>query len=228
MALPLIGGALIGGLSSLFGQSQANRAQEQQAQKQMDFQERMSDTSYQRAVQDMKLAGINPALAYAQGGASTPSGAMATPQDVIGPAVSSAMAGARMGKELDLLDAQVTTQKNLADKTFWDAQQSGFDSMFPDSVVEGDSPNRRIGDTYWGMAKQALINQMRSGAMSAQANARLTDTRQRLEAMTGVRGRQQLRWDQGRIGQFANKVGFARASLWGGSPEGLPFPTEIP
>jgi len=38
-----------------------------------DWQKMMSDTSYQRAVQDLKLAGINPILAYTNG-ASTPQG----------------------------------------------------------------------------------------------------------------------------------------------------------
>lgn len=74
-ALAPIGASLIGGAFSAFGQASANRENQRASKAQMAFQERMSNTQYQRGMADMKKAGLNPILAYKQGGAGTPGGA---------------------------------------------------------------------------------------------------------------------------------------------------------
>ncbi len=77
--LSTIGSAIAS--SAIQGMFSSNEAAENRK-----FQKQMSNTSYTRAVADMRNAGINPILAGKFGGASTPQGAMATMQapDLVG------------------------------------------------------------------------------------------------------------------------------------------------
>lgn len=130
--LPIIGPSLVsGGLSALGGllsnRSSARasrRAMEfeaQQAQKQMDFQERMSSTAHQREVADLRAAGLNPILSATGGaGSSTPSGAsgsasMPDIENVLGEAVNSGMAARQMKYAIENMRAQNQLIKNQSD-----------------------------------------------------------------------------------------------------------------
>ena len=63
-----------------------------------EWQEHMSNTAYQRAVEDMRKAGLNPILAFANGGASTPGGSAGTISGAsMGLASSSALGVSRSG-----------------------------------------------------------------------------------------------------------------------------------
>lgn len=68
----------IPGIGDQRAQEEANRINVEQAKLNREFQERLSNTAYQRATADMKKSGINPMLAYMQGGAHVPSGSQAT------------------------------------------------------------------------------------------------------------------------------------------------------
>lgn len=81
MPFPWLAAAtLASGVASAFGASKSaektNRAADEQAKREMDFQERMSNTAHQREVSDLVAAGLNPILS-ANHGASTPQGASA-------------------------------------------------------------------------------------------------------------------------------------------------------
>lgn len=101
-----LGGAAIGGGLSFLGGHLTNIENKARMREQMAFQERMSNTAYQRAMKDMRLAGLNPILAYKQGGASSPGGASIGAVDAITPGVATARDIMRLGSDVRTMAMQ--------------------------------------------------------------------------------------------------------------------------
>lgn len=118
MVWPAIIGALgniAGGLMGSNAQSSANKVNIQLNRENRDWQERMSNTEWQRGVLDMKAAGLNPMLAFTQGGASSPNNSAATviPEDAAARGVASAAQMTLLNLQAQNIAAQ--TEKTTAE-----------------------------------------------------------------------------------------------------------------
>lgn len=79
-AAPVVG-SVLGGAFSAKSQSDTNKAAAHEADINRQWQEEMSNTAHQREIEDLRAAGLNPILSAKYGGASTPTGGMASFQN---------------------------------------------------------------------------------------------------------------------------------------------------
>jgi hypothetical protein len=132
------------------------------------WQEKMSNTSYQRAMADMKAAGLNPILAYAQGGASTPGGA----QGSIGQSSMTAPSVGTQSASMPTISGTVANySKTKAESWNWmdskgEMHSSGYNSYqtdFPDLTGWLNKNNNSGKSTAAGKAGNNTVDAL-SGA----------------------------------------------------------------
>lgn len=121
--MPVPVAALLAGGAALAGSIWSAHSAKKEAQKNREFQEKMSSTAHQRAVMDMRLAGINPMLA-AGNAASTPTGSVADVREY-GEAIPKAVSNALM---IQQAQANIALTKSQTGKT--DSEKSFLDDSF--------------------------------------------------------------------------------------------------
>jgi hypothetical protein len=176
MLAPIIGAgaSLLGGILGNKGAKKQNAMQIAMAQKQMDFQERMSSSAHQRQVKDLKLAGLNPILS-ANTGASSPSGAQATIADEMAPALATAQQVAQLNLTMKNLKAQNKLINNQAlkakaetdgiryDNSYRRVKSSAIDTV--EGVLTGNTTGKGVsqGQRKYQDAIANIINLLDSG-----------------------------------------------------------------
>ncbi|QCS36702.1 minor capsid protein [Capybara microvirus Cap3_SP_645] len=184
---PGLGSVISGGLGFL-GQMDTNATSQsnaqaanafnaQQAQMNRDYQTEMSNTAYQRQVQDMEKAGLNPMLAYIKGGgASSPSGSVAT---ATVPNYVSPIQGAANYRLTSAQAAQTEEQKHLT-RAQTDLTNAQYDNVL--QTTEKIYKEARNLDTEQDRLKSVIVNLAESSALMAQQGETEVSKRKVLQA----------------------------------------------
>lgn len=169
--LSSVAGNVVGGLLGKDGAEDQNHANAKQAQLNRDFQERMSNTSYQRGMKDMKKAGLNPMLAFMKGGASTPSGAQAEMVNEMAPLAEGVKQTPAVAAQINNLNA--SSAKAEAEAALAKAQAKETEARTPthaSTISVNEQQIEKMKEEVYEIASRTDLNRTQAAKLSAEIN----------------------------------------------------------
>jgi len=211
-----IGGEIIGGVINSATTAHANRMNRQLNRENRDWEERMSNTAYQRGTQDLLRAGLNPMLALSKGPASTPNNSAPTVEKntALGDAVTGAANKVMQNATIENTQANTAKTVQEARKTSFEADIAAWSAKNAEVTqnLSQTEQNRRIDEAIerakltdaqrkqleamlpWiGEQAQAQLNATRQSTTSAAA-------KQRLDELAVPESEAAARWFSGPLG----------------------------
>jgi hypothetical protein len=157
--------AVIGGAMSMIGGNKQNESQEAMMNQSNAFSAEQFATRYQTTVKDLNAAGLNPMLAYGQGGGSPPSAvspaAQVNAMQGAGDIATKAVGAANTAMQTQLTDAQVA--ESISRTGVNDETRKNLDADTKLKILE--APN--VSQKTKNMVSEMLLNDARKTATSA-------------------------------------------------------------